>query len=105
MRIDSDKDIRIKNNKDRDRVYTMFSGEQKTMFHAIQDNIFTFCEATAGSGKTLVSVASMLDLYANGEINGIIYIQKVSCKMDFYQELWKKKPMLCGCHFLMLWLL
>lgn len=78
LRIDSDKDIRIKNNKDRDRVYTMFSGEQKTMFHAIQDNIFTFCEATAGSGKTLVSVASMLDLYANGEINGIIYIQKVS---------------------------
>lgn len=78
MRIDSDKDIRIKNNKDRDRVYSKFSSEQKEMFHAIQDHVFTFCEATAGSGKTLVSVASMLDLFANGKITGIIYIQKVS---------------------------
>ena len=73
-----DKDIRIKNNKDRDRVYARFSSEQKEMFHAIQDHVFTFCEATAGSGKTLVSVASMLDLLANEEISRIIYIQKVS---------------------------
>jgi len=52
----SDKEINLKNNKERDRVYNKFSEEQKSMFKSIQKYIFTFCEATSGSGKTLVSV-------------------------------------------------
>ena len=78
MKADTDKDMNIKNNKDRDRMYRRFSDEQKNLFHSIHDHIFTFCEAVAGSGKTLVSVAAMLDLIANEQINSIIYIQKVS---------------------------
>jgi phosphate starvation-inducible protein PhoH len=74
----NDKDFDLKNNKNRDRVYSMLSNEQKALFHSIKDNIFTFCEATSGSGKTLTSIASLLDLLANGEINQIVYIQKVS---------------------------
>lgn len=74
----NDKEINLKNNKERDRVYKKFSDEQKEMFESIQKNTFTFCEANSGSGKTLVSVASMLDLLANGEINSIVYLQKPS---------------------------
>ena len=47
----NDKDTQLKNNKDRDRMYKKFSDEQKEFFKSIQENIFTFCEATAGSGK------------------------------------------------------
>ena len=74
----SDKEINLKNNKERDRVYNKFSEEQKSMFKSIQKYIFTFCEATSGSGKTLVSVSSMLDLLANEKTNSIVYIQKPS---------------------------
>lgn len=74
----NDKDFGLRNNKDRDRVYTKFSDEQKALFHSIKENIFTFCEACAGTGKTLVSIAALLDLLANEEINKIIYMQKVS---------------------------
>jgi len=75
---DKDKEFSLKNNKDRDRVYKDFSDEQKIFFESIKTHIFTFCEATSGSGKTLVSVAAMLDLLANEEINKIIYIQSVT---------------------------
>jgi phosphate starvation-inducible protein PhoH len=68
----------LKNNKDRDKVYKNFSEEQKIFFDSIKNYIFTFCEATSGSGKTLVSVSAMLDLLANEEINKIIYIQSVT---------------------------
>lgn len=78
LRNDNDKDIRIRNNKERDRVYKKLSDEQKAMFNSIRDNIFTYCEATAGSGKTLTAVAAMLDLLANEQINKIIYIQTIS---------------------------
>jgi phosphate starvation-inducible protein PhoH len=78
MNIRNDKDFNLKNNKDRDRLYSGFTDEQKTLFHSIQDNVFTFCESNAGTGKTLVSVASMLDMLANDQINRIVYIQKVS---------------------------
>ena len=76
----SEKDIDLKNNKDRDRMYKLFDENQKELFHSIKDNIFTYCCATAGSGKTLVSVASMLDKLANDEIDKIIYVQKVSSR-------------------------
>ena len=76
----SEKDIDLKNNKDRDRMYKLFDENQKELFHSIKDNIFTYCCATAGSGKTLVSVASMLDMLANDEIDKIIYVQKVSSR-------------------------
>ena len=78
LKFENEKDFDLKNCKARDRVYAQFSSEQKDLFHSIQDNIFTFCEANAGTGKTLTSVASLIDLLANGEINNIIYIQKVS---------------------------
>lgn len=74
----NDKDFNLKNNKDRDRLYTKFSDEQKDLFHSIKENIFTFCEAEAGTGKTLVSVSALLDMLANDEIKKIVYIQKVS---------------------------
>jgi phosphate starvation-inducible protein PhoH len=72
------KDYDLKNNKDRDRMYQRFSPEQKTMFHSIKENVYTFCESCAGSGKTLVSTAAMLDMLANDDIQKIVYLQKVS---------------------------
>lgn len=73
------KDFNLKNNKDRDRVYNqMLTDEQKELFHSIKDNVFTFCESVSGSGKTLTSVAALLDLLANEKIDKIYYIQKVS---------------------------
>ena len=80
MRFDNDKEISLKNSKDRDRFYSKMSEEQKLFFHSIKENIFTFCEANAGTGKSHVSVAAMIDLLANGEINRVIYIQKVSSR-------------------------
>jgi phosphate starvation-inducible PhoH-like protein len=78
LKAHNDKDLDLKNNKDRDRMYMRFSPEQKEMFRSIKENTFTFCEACAGAGKTLVSVAAMLDMLANDEIGKIVYIQKVS---------------------------
>lgn len=78
LKADKDKEFSLKNNKDRDRMYAKFSEEQKIFFNSIHDYIFTFCEARAGSGKSLVSIAAMLDLLANEEINKIIYIQCVT---------------------------
>lgn len=68
-------DIDLRNNKDRDRMYSRFDTEQKDLFHTIQSNIFTYCEACAGSGKTTVSVAAMVDLLANGTISKIVYVR------------------------------
>lgn len=68
-------DIDLKNSKERDRMYARFDEKQKELFHSIQEHIFTFCEATAGSGKTVVATAAMLDLLANGEIDKIVYIR------------------------------
>ena len=73
MNYKGEKEFNLKNNKERDRMYSQFSDEQKNMFHSIQDNIFTFCEANAGTGKTLVAVSSLLDLLANGTINKLVY--------------------------------
>lgn len=78
VRTDKDKEFSLKNNKDRDRVYKKFSDEQKNLFDSVHKYIFTFCEANAGTGKTLTVIAAMLDLLANEEINKIIYIQSVS---------------------------
>ena len=65
-------------NSDREDFYKRMSTEQKAMFNSIKKNIFTFCESTAGSGKTTVSVNALLDLLAEGKIAKIIYIQKPS---------------------------
>lgn len=70
--------IELKNRKDRDRFYAGMTQEQKYAFSSITDNVFTFIEAAAGTGKTIVSCAAMIDLLANDVINKIIYIQKVS---------------------------
>lgn len=70
--------IELKNRKDRDRFYNGMTQEQKDAFSSITSNIFTFIEAAAGTGKTVVSCAAMIDLLANDRINKIIYIQKVS---------------------------
>lgn len=71
-------DLGLKNNKERDSVYTQFSDEQKRMFESINKNIFTYCESKAGTGKTLVTVSAMLNLLADDKIAKIIYIQKPS---------------------------
>lgn len=65
----------LSNSKERDRMYAKFDEHQKNLFHAAQDNIFTFCEANAGTGKTTVAVAAMLDLLAAGKIDKIVYIR------------------------------
>ena len=78
MRKDNDKNIKLQNNKDRDRFYKKMSDEQIILFNSIKEYIFTYCESVAGTGKSSVSIASMLDLLANGDINKIIYIQKAS---------------------------
>lgn len=71
-------DLELKNNKERDNVYNAFNNEQKAMFESIHNNIFTYCEAKAGTGKTLVTVAAMVNLLADNKISKIIYIQKPS---------------------------
>ena len=71
-------DLELKNNKERDNVYNSFNNEQKSMFESIHKNIFTYCEAKAGTGKTLVTVAAMVNLLADNKISKIIYIQKPS---------------------------
>ena len=68
----------LETNKDRERFYKKMDKDQLTLFNSIQDNIFTFCEAKAGTGKTLISVNSLLHLLFLGEINHIIYLQKCS---------------------------
>lgn len=71
-----DKDsIDLKNSKDRDRMYKRFDEYQKTFFHSIKENTFTFCEAITGSGKTTIATAALLDMLANGEIDKIVYIR------------------------------
>ena len=71
-----DKDsINLKNLSERDTMYNHFDKQQKDFFHSIQDNIFTYCEATSGSGKTITATAAMLDLLANGNIDHIVYVR------------------------------
>lgn len=70
--------VQLENHKTRDRFYNEMTDEQHAMFDAIQNNIFVFCEAKAGSGKTVTALAAMVDLLAQGEIRRIVYIQKVS---------------------------
>lgn len=77
-RIKSEDSISLQNNKDRDRFYNKMNDEQKLFFNSIQENIFTFCEATSGVGKTQISVAAMVDMLYKCQIDRIIYIQKVS---------------------------
>lgn len=72
------RDVKLKNNKDRDRFYGEMTLEQQVLFQSIEDGIFTFCEARAGSGKTIVAMAAMVDMLANGTIAKVVYIQKVS---------------------------
>ena len=67
--------INLSNSKERDRMYAKFDEHQKNFFHCIQDNVFCFAEASAGSGKTCVATAAMLDMLAAGKINKIIYIR------------------------------
>ena len=65
----------LKNNKDRDRFYSRLDESQKALFHSIQENLFTYCESCAGTGKTTVSMASLIDMLANGDISRIVYIR------------------------------
>ena len=76
-------DFSLSPNKDGNRFYGKLDKDQLALFDSIQNNIFTFCEAKAGTGKTSVAVAALLGLFFNGNINHIIYIQKVS---DRYLE-------------------
>ena len=71
-------DFSLTPNKDRDRFYGKLDKDQLRLFDSIQKNIFTFCVATSGSGKTTVSVLAMLGLLEKGEIDKIVYIQKPS---------------------------
>lgn len=75
FREDKDCLTMLKNSKDRDRMYNRFDEYQKAFFHSIKENVFTFCEANAGCGKTVIATAAMLDMLANGEIDKIIYIR------------------------------
>lgn len=70
--------VDLKNSKDRDRFYNKFTDEQVVLFNSVRDNIFTYVEAKAGTGKTATTVASLIDMLANDEIDRIVYIQKVS---------------------------
>lgn len=67
-------------NKERNNFYYSLSDEQKELFNSIQDNIFTLCNSTTGSGKTTVALNAMIQLLCNEDkcINKIIYIQTVS---------------------------
>ena len=67
-------------HKERNRFYKKMNDEQKELFHSIQDNIFTFCEARSGTGKTTVSVASAIDLLYQGKVSKVIYIQTCSAR-------------------------
>lgn len=73
----------LETNKDRERFYKKMDKDQLALFNSIQDNIFTFCEAKSGTGKTVVSINSLLHLLFINNINHIVYIQKAS---DRYLE-------------------
>lgn len=73
----------LETNKDRERFYKKMDKDQLALFNSIQDNIFTFCEAKSGTGKTVVSINSLLHLLFTNNINHIVYIQKAS---DRYLE-------------------
>ena len=47
-------------DKERNRFYKKMNDEQKELFHSIQDNIFTFCEAKSGTVKTTVPSAALV---------------------------------------------
>lgn len=79
---DKDYYVVLKNNKDRDRMYNRFDENQKEFFRSIQENVFTYCEAITGSGKTTVATAALLDLLANGKINKIVYVRVADDRMQ-----------------------
>ena len=62
----SDKEVNLKNSKDRDRFYNKFTEEQKILFDSVKNNIFTFVEANAGCAKTSTTLSAMVDMLANG---------------------------------------
>lgn len=59
-------------NKDRDRFYNMMSPEQHKLFDSIQKNVFTFVESKAGTGKSTVTIAAMLDMLISNQIGKIV---------------------------------
>ena len=61
--------------KNRDRMYNKFDEHQQNFFHSIQSNVFSFCEAAAGSGKPTVAAAALLDMLVNGNIDKIVYVR------------------------------
>lgn len=71
-------------NKDRDRFYNMMSPEQHRLFDSIQKNVFTFVESKAGTGKSTVTIAAMLDMLISNQIGKIVYIQ--SCSERFLKH-------------------
>ena len=73
-----DNEFCLASTKDRERFYNKMSPEQLDFFNSILCNIFTFCEAKSGTGKTLVSINALLHLLFTNQINHIVYIQKAS---------------------------
>lgn len=69
------REVDLKESKDRDRFYSRMDEHQRKLFHAIKDTTYVYCEAIAGSGKTTVSLAAMIDMLANGDIDKIVYIR------------------------------
>lgn len=76
-------DIILESTKDREKFYKKMDKDQIELFNSIQTNIFTFCEAKSGTGKTTIAINALLHLLFINKINHIIYIQKVS---DRYLE-------------------
>ena len=66
--------------RDRDRFYKKMSTEQHSLYDSIVRNVFTMCESRAGTGKTIVSFAAMLQLLDEGKIDKVIYLQKCSAR-------------------------
>ena len=65
-------------NKERDRFYAKMDSAQHELFDSVQNNIFTFVQSKAGTGKTTVVMAAMIDLLAKGAVDKIIYVVKPS---------------------------
>ena len=61
----SEKDIDLKNNKDRDRMYNVFDENQKELFHSIKDNIFDGGTGIAGYVNIFVTGASRIGINGN----------------------------------------
>ena len=65
----------LTDSKERDRVYKMYTDEQLLLYHAIEDKIYTVCNAKTGTGKTTVALHAGLNLLSSFTVKQLVYLR------------------------------